>query len=147
MFDEQSFLNTEVSGELDTKRPPIPVGEYTAMIDKVDVRAVGEQKDKIMLDIFWAIDNPTLADEISRMNPFTTRQSLFLDVTAQGGLDMSKGKNTDLGHLRDAVGQNVSGPWRFTDLVGKVAVVNVTHRMYEENLYDEVKSKAVRAQS
>jgi len=58
------------------------------------------------------------------------RQSLMLDVRADGALEFGKGKNVGLGRVREALGQNSTGrPWSFPMLGGQLAKVKVKHRL------------------
>lgn len=135
-FNPDTFLNTQVDAPLSTEYVPIPEGEYNAVIEKVDPRTVG-QESKPVLDVVWRIDAPEVEDAHEK----SVRQTIWLDVTAQGNLDLSKGKNVQLGRLRDAVGQNVPGQaWMPSMLVGNVARIFVKHRMGDEGqIFSDVK--------
>ena len=57
-----------------------------------------------------------------------------------GSFDSRKGKNLGLGRLRKALGQNDPGvEWYLSNLVGGMAKVHVSHRMYEGEVYDEIR--------
>lgn len=140
-FNADDILNSQTSGQMDTKYTPVPEGEWPANIEKVDARAVGVAKDKIVLDVTWRVDSPEVAAATGVDNP-TVRQSIFLDMASSGGLDLSKGKNVQLGRLREAVGQNGPTPWAPGMLVGSRAIVKVSHRLHEGNTYAEVKTVA-----
>lgn len=138
-FNPETFLNTPVEAPLSTEYTPIPEGEYTAVIEKVEPRTVG-QDSKPVLDIVWRLDAPDSEDAHEK----SVRQTIWLDVTAQGSLDYGKGKNVQLGRLRDAVGQNQPGQaWMPSMLVGNVARVSVKHRMGNEGqIFADVKGVA-----
>lgn len=145
-FDPQSFLDQSTTDANSTVREPIPEGEYTAIVDKVDVRSFQGTKDPsktyVSLDVTWAIDDEAVRQKTGLPKP-TCRQSLMLDLTEGGGLDMGKGKNVGLGRLREAVGLNAPGrPFSFRQLEGQVAKVFVTHRATDEAVYDEIKKVA-----
>lgn len=138
-FNPDTFLNTEVTEANSTSYVPVPEGEFVASIKEIKPR---QAKDKAILDITWAIDDEKVAAETGMANP-TVRQSLFLDVTESGGLDFAKGKNIGLGKLREALGQNAPGrPWAPGMLLGGVARVNVKHRLYEDQIFTDVKGVA-----
>lgn len=146
MFDPDSFLHMQVAEANDTKRVPVPVGEYMAVVEEVKVRPWQSKKDAtqagLALDVTWAIDDQTVR-EVTGRDKITLRQGIMLDLTEAGGLDMGKGKNIGLGRLRTALGLNTPGqPFAFTMLTGQVGKVNVTHRIDGEDIYDEVKSVA-----
>lgn len=148
-FDVNTFANAVVSDSNSTKVNPIPEDEYPGIIQgplnergKTGFRTT--DKGQVILDVVWEVDSPA-AREASGMEHPTVRQSIFLDVTTSGGLDMSKGKNVGLGRLREALGQNKDGQkWTFGSLIGQVAKIKVTQRVVrddsgEENIYNDVK--------
>lgn len=146
MFDPNSFLDMQVSESNDTKVIPVPVGEYTAVISKVDCRTWQSKKDPSMsgltLDVTYDIDDQNVKSLLGR-DKITVRQGIMLDLSESGGLDMGKGKNIGLGRLREATDLNVQGqPFSFNMLAGRVAKVAVSHRIDGENIFAEVKTVA-----
>lgn len=140
MFDADVFLATPVEGELDTQLTPVPEGEYMAVAEDVKIRLSGEYT---FLDVRWSIDDANVK-EVTGLPSSAVRQSMFLDLTESGGLDLGKGKNTGLGRLRAALGQNTGAPWNPKMVEGQVALVKVTHRADATtgNVYSEVKNVA-----
>ena len=138
MFDPDEFLNTSVEGTLDTRSVPVPEGEWLATISGLSTRVVG-QDSKPVLDVTWKIEDNEKVAKATGRDVSTVRQTIWLDITESGGLDMSKGKNIQLGRLREAVGQNTSGPWSASMLEGHTAIVRVEHRTYEGEIYSDVK--------
>lgn len=146
MFNPDQFLDMQVTETNDTKVVPVPVGEYTAMIDEVKVRQWQSKKDPsqsgLTLDVKWGIDNAAVAELLGR-DKVTVKQGIMLDINDAGFLDMGKGRNIGLGRLREALNLNAPGePFSFNMLVGRVAKVSVTHRIDGEDIYAEVKSVA-----
>lgn len=140
MFDENSFMSSETQGEMSTEFTPVPEGEYQAVAKSVGVRSgSGDKGDWAVLDVAWAVDSAEATEATGMDNP-TVRQSIFLDITESGGLDLGKGKNIQLGRLREALGQNGPGGWSPSMIEGNVATVKVAHRMHEDRLYADVKS-------
>ena len=144
-FDPQSFLDASVSGTNDTKITPVPVGEYMGIVEKVSPRQ-WQSKDGsqtgISLDVIWLIEDESVKEYLGRTS-VSCKQGIMLDLTPQGGLDMSKGKNVGLGRLREAVGKNNPGEaFSFAMLPGAAAKVGVTHRVVGEDIYAEVKQVA-----
>jgi len=135
MFDPELFTGTAVEGEMSTEFTPIPEGEFNAIVSGVKAR---EAKGHVMLDVSWDIDDAAVAEATQR-DKNTARQTLFLDMTESGGMDMGKGKNIQLGKLREALGQNGPGAWSPSMLEGKVAKVKIAHRMYEGQIFSDVK--------
>ena len=124
-FDPDMFMNTQTSDANDTQYVPVPVGEYNGVIGEVKAGTAG---DKPVLNITWGIDDDEVRAATGLDKP-TVRQTVWLDLTPQGGLDMGKGKNVGLGKLREALGQNTPGkPWSPGMLNGQVARVQISHR-------------------
>lgn len=139
VFNPDTFLNTTVTDALSTAYVPVPEGEWTGVIKEIKPRAA---KDSALLDIVWGVDDQSVVEQTGMANPIV-RQSVFLDITDTGALDKGKGKNVQLGKLREAVGQNQNGkPWQPGMLVGQVAKIKVTHRMYEGEPQAEVRGVA-----
>lgn len=142
MFDPESFLGTQTKESNSTVMIPVPEGEYNAVVVSVAARQIN---DKVILDVVWKIDSAEVAAATGREEN-SVRQSIFLDMTSNGGLDFSKGKNVGLGRLREALGQNKDGkPWSPRNMEGQVARVLVTHRIDKNDdsiVYADVKRVA-----
>ena len=144
MFNPEQFLDMQVTESNDTKVLPVPAGEYVAVVEKVGCRQWQSKKDPSMsgltLDVLWSIDSPDLKASLGR-EKITVKQGIMLDVTDAGGLDMGKGRNAQLGRLREATNLNAAGqPFSFSMLSGRVAKINVTHRIEGEDIFADVKS-------
>ena len=142
-FDAQSFLSAAITSSNDTKVIPCPVGDYMGVIEKIQPRQ-WQSKDGtqtgIALDVFWIVEDANVKALLGR-DTVTVKQSIMLDITPQGGLDTSKGKNIGLGRLREAVNKNADGvPFSFEMLPGLSARISVSHRVNGEDVYAEVKS-------
>jgi len=147
IFNPESFMNQQVTGSLDTQYIPVPAGDYLAQIEDVKPR---KAKDSTILDISWLIGSDQMTplgqtvQQVTNLPKNTVRQSLFLDITSEGFLDVSKGKNIQLGQLRDALGQNdPQRPWGPSMLKGQVAKVAVSHRMADDGsgkIYSDIKN-------
>lgn len=146
VFNPDTFTNIQVTGEMDTQRIPIPAHDYVAVIDDIKPR---KAKDSAILDIFWLVDGGAMTPEGKTVQQVTglpkniARQSIFLDITPEGGLDLSKGKNIGLGQLREALGQNNPGTaWSPGMLKGGVAKITIKHRPADDGsgqFYTDVK--------
>lgn len=145
-FDASAFLNSTVNDASSTTMTPVEEGEYVALAKKVDVRQFTGTKDPsktyTSLDVSWAIDDAR-QKEVTGMAEPQVRQSIMLDLTESGNLDMGKGKNVGLGRLREAIGLNQPGrPFSFSMIEGRPAKVFVTHRTDGDNIYAEIKKVA-----
>ena len=146
MFNPEQFLDMQVTDSNDTKSIPVPAGEYTAVAEEVKCRQWQSKQDPsksgLTLDITWSVDDAAVKELLGR-DKVTVRQGIMLDITDSGGLDMGKGRNIGLGRLREAIGLNTPGqPFSFSMIAGRVAKVNVSHRIDGENIYAEVKGVA-----
>jgi hypothetical protein len=134
MFDADAFLGSVVTGSNSTKVIPCPVGEFPGVIDKIAARQWQSKdgtKTGVALDVTWSVEDDAAKQETGREN-VTVRQGLMLDLDANGGLDMSEGKNVGLGRLRAACGLN-EGEFSFNHLPGRMAKIKVSHRPDERD--------------
>ncbi len=87
------------------------------------------EKGYLILDVIYQPDDEEQRQKLGVEKLPTVRQSIFLDLTPNGALDMSEYKNGDLNRLREAVGLNKDGVnWKFTDFIGKPAKIKVVHK-------------------
>lgn len=135
-FDPGAF--EAMSNEtLSTSVMPIPAGEYNAQITDYKFRPGESKKDKkpyLALDITYTImdDSGSLRQLLGREPKLT--KSIFIDQSSTGGLDMTKGKNVQLGRIREACGQNVPGqPWALPMLKGQLLRLNIVEEPSPDN--------------
>lgn len=144
-FDPSTFLNQTFTEENSTVLTPCPEGEYPSIAEKVDVNTWQKRDGSasgLKLDIVWDIQDEQVKAATGR-EPTRVRQSIMLDLTDTGQLDMGKGKNVNLGRLREATDLNQAGqPFSFAMIQGRMAKVAVKHRIDGDNIYDEVKAVA-----
>ena len=136
-FDKNLFLGQQTTEAGSTEYTPIPINElgYQAQIEKIDARQ--EQikgETATMLDVTYTImDNDGSVEAATGLKKNSVRQTYFLDLSPNGGLDMGKGKNVQLNKLRDILGQNIQGkPWSPQMLVGQYIKVKVKHAPSEK---------------
>lgn len=144
MFDADSFLNSVVTGANATKVVPCPIGEFPGVIDKIAARQWQSKdgtKTGVALDVTWSVEDDAAKAETGRDN-LSVRQGLMLDLTPDGAIDMSEGKNVALGRLRAAVGLNdPSVEFAFNHLPGRMGKIKVSHRQDDrdpENVFAQV---------
>ena len=125
MFTPEAFLNQTVEGAMSTRPESVPVGTYTALISELKPRAQ-TANGAFPCDVTYSIDDPELREKLGR-DKITVRQNVWLDFKDDGAtLDNGKGKNTGLGKLREAAGQNdPSKPWAPSMLVGQAVRIQV----------------------
>lgn len=139
MLNAEEFLATSVDHANSTKVILIPPG--TEYIGQIVVDGVGladftfKKGDRVgtkgyRMTVRWELqdEDGAIEKEIGRKPVIT--QSIMLDVTEEGGLDMGEGKNVQLGRLREAVDQNTDGqPWQPAMLMGQMARLEIAHRI------------------
>lgn len=135
-FDPSMFLDMEMDAPLE-KRPPLPIGDYTAVIGEVTASTWQGKKDPSKSGIKW--DFPVTIDvplEVQnslgiQMPTLQLKDGIMLETTPQGTIDMGLGKNRQLRNYREAVDLNKPGD-RFSarSLVGKVVKVKLIHEPY-----------------
>lgn len=145
-FDPNQFLDMQINESNSTERIPVPPKEYTAIIDKVECKTWAKKDDPsvggLKLSLTWIIDDAEVRELLGR-DKVTVRQEIMLDLNDAGMLDMGKGRNVALGRLREALGLNDPGQaFAFSMLQGRVAKVNVTHRLDKDAIYEEIKQVA-----
>lgn len=132
-FDADSFLNAAVEGANSTKIVPCPIGEYPALIEKVEARQWQSKdgtKTGVALDVFYSVQDAGVQQLLGR-EQVTVKQGIMLDLDG-AGLDMGEGKNVSLGRLRAAVDLN-EGQFSFNMLPGRMAKVKVSHRQDQKD--------------
>lgn len=145
-FDPNSFGNSSFEGKGDTRRLQLPEKDYPAFIvgpwgedGKTRIRV---EKGFVILDVVWQPNDPQVQQQLGVEKLPTKRQSIFLDVTPQGGLDMGPFKNGDLNRLREVCGLNQEGvKWSFQDFIGKPGIITLKNKPNKddpENPYQNI---------
>lgn len=126
-FDPESFMNSEVTGAMETKFTPVPIGEHgPAFIDEVEAAKLGEAPG---LKIRWKIMDDALKTQMN-VKDALVQQTIFLDFESNGALAFGTNKNVQLGALREALGQNGPEAWTPRMLKGQgPCMLKIGHRM------------------
>lgn len=146
MFDPQSFLDMQVTESNSTAAIPIPDGEYLGIADKVEIKQWAKKDDPsvsgLKLSIHWTLDDATLRELLGR-DKVGIKQDIMLDLTESGSLDMGKGRNVQLGRLREACDLNAPGqPFAFSMIQGRMAKIATKQRVDGDTIYNDVKGVA-----
>lgn len=142
-FNAAEFLQGTIDQPMDTEYQLCPEGKFQAMIADFDEKAcelvdftfkkgpnAGQPGSMVKFNLPFSIQDDAVKAQMGRDTVHVEYQ-LILDRDNLGQLDWSKGKNVKLGQVRDAVGQNVSGPWSIFNLRGAgPCYVNVVHETY-----------------
>ena len=150
-FDPQAFLDAQTN-EANEKRPTIPAenpadanGLFTAVIGeiKTDSGTISKGDNAgnpwISMIIPLKLQIPAAIQALGLPAEFQVTDRVFLDLTPQGGLDNSKGKNRGQRTYREATGMNKPGEtfaWRM--LTGKIVKVKIAHELYNGNIVETV---------
>lgn len=143
-FNVEQFSGSAFEGEGDTRRIRLEPKEYMAQVvgpwgEKTKLRV---EKEFLILDVVWQPDDEEQRRALNIEKLPTVRQSIFLDLTPAGGLDLGPLKNGDLNRLREVFDLNKPGmQWKFQDLIGRPAKIKVTQRINKddpENPYTNV---------
>lgn len=135
MIDNSTFANLVTTEAMETVVPQVPAGPRPGYIKEFKLR---QQKEWWLMDVTWVVTDQESIDATQNPEP-KVRQSIFVDFTPDGALDNGKGKNIQLGKLREAVNQNQKGkPWSPGMLVGATGMLDVAHEMYKGNLQAKV---------
>lgn len=123
MFNPEAILNSTTTEAFETRRQPIPPGEYEAIVKEVKLHELKDKEtgatrsDTLRLEVIWGIEDEDLFHTLNRSS-VTVVQSLFVDLNGSGGLANGKDVNIGLGQLRSALGQNKPGQWSINQLIG-----------------------------
>lgn len=129
-FDPEAFKHTEIDDSMDTEIIPPDEGVYTAKVDRWNIEGGTSQNgfNWARLDVTWELDDADGSQQQKTgRDKLTGRQSIFLDLTEDGQIDTGKGKNVQLGRLREALGLN-EGKFAFDMLDGQQAQVLTENR-------------------
>lgn len=143
MFDVNLFTQQTVTEANSTESLPCPAGDWPAQVKEYKIRQWTSKEDSnvggLALDVQWSIEDEGVKAALERKE-VVVQQSIMLDITDAGQLDMGKGKNVGLGRLRDSLGLNQPGQaFSFTMLTGGYAKVTVIHEPYKETIFAKVK--------
>lgn len=147
-FDPASFLHATTTDSFE-RRPPLPVGDYTAVIGEISARSwqgkADPSKSGIAYDVPLTLEIPAhIQSEMGiELSTLQLKDSIMLDLTPQGTIDSAPGKNRGLRMYREATDLNKKGePFSAPMLTGKVVLVKIAHEEYEGNLMERVKGVA-----
>jgi hypothetical protein len=146
-FDPATFLNATVNAPSE-KADPLPEGDYIGVCGAPEVRVTQGRKDPtktyMFVDIPVTLEVPVELQSSLGLPP--TRRvthSFGLDVTDQGTLDNSKGKNNGMRLLREALDMNKPGDaFSLATVEGRPIRVALKHELYNEQIQERVKGVA-----
>ena len=147
-FDPNLFLDATLD-EPTEKRPPLPIGDYTAVVGEVTARAWTGKADPTKSGIAWdvplTIDVPADLQASMGLPPnITLKDSVMLDLTPSGLIDNGVGKNRRLRIYREALDLNKPGD-KFSArmMQGRILTVKVSHDLWEGQPVERVAGVAL----
>jgi hypothetical protein len=149
-FNPEAFLNSDIDGALDTKEPELPKDEYEGEVDSINPKVIHPRSGgdpMLLVEVVWNLDDDKIRAIFDRN--LKVRQTLFIDTVGgpTGALATGKGKNVQLGRLREALRQNKPGqPWNWQMLIGQRAMVTAGHNdRIREDTGEEIREYRVSA--
>jgi hypothetical protein len=144
IFDPNALLDATLDQPTE-KRPPLPVGDYTAIIGEVSAATWQSSKDAGKSGVKWnvplTVQIPAEVKESLQLSvdTITLTDSIMLDLTPQGAIDNSIGKNSRLRLYREALDMNKPGDsFSARRMQGQVILIRIEHREYQGNLMENV---------
>lgn len=143
-FDPNAYLDLPVD-EVFERRPLVPVSDYVATITEVTARQwtskdktddQGRPKTGIAYDVMLELDIPLeVKERVGLKSEFTLKlkDSIMVDLNANGGLSTEAGANRQLRNYREALDMNKAGvTFRAREMAGRRLLVKVKHDNYPE---------------
>lgn len=141
MLDFESLLDATQDVPLE-RRQPLPVGDYNAVIGEITVaeyqnKKTGETGYRLVVPLSVSVPPGSIPGFESPELKLT--DSVMLDVTDSGGIDIAPGKNSRLRQYREATGMNQAGiQFSPRKLIGQPILVKIKHEEYEGNLQERI---------
>lgn len=143
-FDPSAFLDAQIT-EVLIKRPPVPVGDYTAVIGDITARTWQGVKDPSKSGIAWDIPlTVELPPEVQTAlgidkSTISMKDSIMIDLNDAGMIDTGVGKNNRLRAYREACNLNNPGDvFSARKMVGAVITVKIKHGVYNDLPTEEI---------
>lgn len=142
-FDPNAFLDATTT-EAAVKRPPLPVQDYSALIEDITFRSSQGKKDPsktyTFMDVKFKIEIPPHL--VSKGYPEVVQLTGGVGVDVIGSaLDWSPGKNRQLARYREALDMNKPGvAFSPRSMIGRQLKVRIKHEPYEGEIYDRIDS-------
>lgn len=131
IFDPETFIQQTYDQKGSTDSIPPPKGEYGAIGSRLAPRQFSTKDGQLrtVLDLSFELDDPNGdLKRVTGRDKNYARYTIWLDLTAEGALDMAPGMNVQLNRLREELGQNEDGKqWKMTDLLQIPVKVVVDH--------------------
>ncbi len=146
-YDPATYLDATMDQPL-TARPALTPGDYLATIGELKAESWTKKDDASKSGMKFNVGlkiQVTSAEEQARQgsSEVTLFDTIFLDTTPSGGLDMSPGKNNQLRRYRVATKLNEPGQsFKPSMMTGRQVKVRVINEPYQGEMKDRVDSVA-----
>lgn len=153
IFSPDSFLDATTTEE-SVKRPPLPAGrDFISNIKSIKSRTwqgkTDPTKGGIVVDVQHEFDlsaYPEVRAALGGLEKVVITDGIMLDLTEQGNIDYSPGKNGKLRQYRDATGLNVAGqPFSIRMFEGRMVRARIKHvpnKDLPNEFYDNIETVA-----
>lgn len=147
-FDKNRFMSMTTAEALETRSEPLPEGDWKALYEKVDCRPTkkdpnAEHGYNIVLTFKFVDDEMRREAGYDDDTDIRRDEYIYVELGPDGGMATGKNKNTRLGKIRDAVGQNEPGQaWSPEMLAGQGPVIVRIGRRTDpdtDEVYDDIK--------
>ena len=143
-FDPEQFLNAVIT-DVQVRRPNLPAGiDVQGVVGEIKIvpwqKKDDPSKHGIKAEVPLVVDTSLIEGQPPTL---TLTYEIMMDLNEGGAIDMAVGKNGKLRGFREAVGMNAPGsPFNWRAAQGKVVRAKISHRAWNNELYDEVASVA-----
>lgn len=143
-FDPMQFVDMEITAPLE-RRPPLPVQDYVAIIGEVTCvpwqSKTDTSKSGLRYVVPLSLQVPPDVKQSLNLSTDTVKltDSIMLDLTEQGTIDLAPGRNNGLRKYREALGMNKPGePFSARRMQGQPILVKLEHEMYQGEVQERV---------
>lgn len=153
IFNPEAFLDATTTEE-SVKRPPLPAGrDFVSTLKGIKMRTwQGKQdptKGGVVADVQHEFDlsaYPDVMALLGGLEKVIITDGIMLDLTEQGNIDYSPGKNGKLRQYRDATGLNVAGQAfslrMFEGRLVRARIKHVPNKDVPNEFFDNIESVA-----
>lgn len=151
LFSPETFLDATTTEE-SIKRPPMPAGrDFVSTLKNIKSRTWQGKKDPtksgIVIDVTHEFDlnaYPEVKAQLGGLEKVLITDGIMLDLTENGAIDYSPGKNGKLRLYRDATGLNQAGqPFSIRMFEGRNVRTRIKHVPSETvagEVYDNIET-------
>lgn len=145
-FDPAQFLDMESTEPL-VRRPPLPPGDYRAVVGEVTATTwqgkVDPTKSGIKYVVPLTIDVPAELQSAIGQPTIKLTDGIMLDMTESGTLDYAPGKNGGLRRYREALDMNKPGEvFSARRMQGQALLIKLTHEIYNGDIQERISGVA-----